>query len=223
MRIPRSKSHVSLTNVMLAKIITRQLNQLDAESRKAFRYTMKNLTGIMSASLCSGAGTDSMVQRVLLAMFRPDLEHSTAYSVEYKAVKQKWLTTVVHAGEPDHCTFKDVAEVHEKDGKAYCVAHNRRCNIWSEHVRLTAAGTPCKNSSKLHNQRSEHKDCFVTRSGSSGNTMQLTVKHIEIHEPPVLLMENVNDLLEATFEESLLELKHCLAQAGYVMVTMQMD
>ena len=97
-RIPRSKSHVSLTNVMLAKIITRQLNQLDEESQKAFKYTMKNLTGIMSASLCSGAGTDSMVQRVLLAMFRPDLEHSTAYSVECKAVKQKWLTTVVHAG-----------------------------------------------------------------------------------------------------------------------------
>ena len=101
-RIPRSKSHVSFTNVMLAKIITRQMNQLDAESQKAFRYTMKNLTGIMSPSLCSGAGTDSMVQRVLLAIFRPDLDHSTAYSVECKAVKQKWLTTVVHASEPEH-------------------------------------------------------------------------------------------------------------------------
>ena len=81
-------------------------------------------------------------------------------------------------------------------------------------MRLTAVVTSCKNFSKLHNQRSEHKDCFVTGSGSSGNTMQHTMKHIEIHEPPVLLMENVNDLLEATFEESLLELKHCLTQAG---------
>ena len=84
-------------------------------------------------------------------------------------------------------------------------------------------GFSCKNLSKLFNNRAEFRDCVATKTGSSGTTARSTAGHVATHQPPIVILENVADLLDPVNKLNVTALVDELRAGGYKAKAMVMD
>ena len=88
-----------------------------------------------------------------------------------------------------------------------CVRHKRFCSIKSgcQHGPLMlSSGFSCTSISALNNNRGSHNNCVKNNDGSTGQTATATYQHAHMFEIPLMLNENVPELLN----EGSSELKH---------------
>ena len=197
-------------------LILRLLAKLSLDERQQLADKLAGLETFRMASLCSGSGVDFMVVRELFRLLAPRASVVNAYTCEKVPAKQAWLTEVVHprAG----CCFRDIMEIGKL--RAPCARHKDMvggCVIPTdaEGPTLLSAGWSCKDFSKLRSQRQEFFNCIAEQKGSSGSTAAGLFAHLCTHEPPLVIMENVAELMEPTQEANLVTFMKTMQTCGY--------
>ena len=141
----------------------------------------------IDASVCSGAGTGALLNRILFEELGWLGETRTAYCCDKGTAQKSVLKNIVHA-QKRTCVYEDVKDVAAEDGKAQCFSHRGRCPIPSGKNGGPIsfdAGFVCKNLSGLFEDRAAYLDCIEKRFGQTGLTARATVDHSELHQIPI--------------------------------------
>lgn len=151
------------------------------------------------------------------------------FTCESDSRKQQYLLRHVHdhawaSGSTDGCLYKNTE--HMSKAAAECARHKQQCDIASGSTGpfLLAAGFSCKTLSGLNVHRSEMSAaCLTAKKGSTGKTFADLVEYCRTHRPPVLVLENVPEILnEGTgnlsamrsyFDDMGYSMAHALVQA----------
>jgi hypothetical protein len=206
--------------------VLKLLGKLTFEQRRNLHQKLLHRTRFTTASLCSGSSMDHIVAETVFNVVAPHVKVSCAYTCECIPKKQDFLMNVVHPadfGSTACCCFKDVTAMNGL--QAPCARHNGECTIPSDGdgPDVLAAGFSCKNFSRLFQNRGAFTNCIAQSVGSSGTTAQGTADHVGTHTPPIVVLENVAELLEALNVENLKALVAELSRHGYALKAMQFD
>eukprot|EP00971_Amphidinium_carterae_P245080 4866033-Amphidinium_carterae.1 len=90
-----------------------------------------------------------------------------------------------------------------KQLSASCKKHGTSCPIPSSRTgsnragpQFVTAGFSCKTLSPLNMARStEARDCLHDKVGSTGNTYSALIEYLRVHVAPLLILENVPEIL----------------------------
>lgn len=122
------------------------------------------------------------------------------------------------------CLFKDICRLGAC--KAPCVAHHLKagCLVPSggRGPTVVAAGFSCKTFSPMNNNRGQVPGALGNRATSTGKTFQGLTKYTDEHQPPVLIMENVPEILNPA-QEHLGAMRAVFDAQGYELVSLKVD
>jgi site-specific DNA-cytosine methylase len=116
----------------------------------------------------------------------------TIWACESKQNKRRWIHEFIH-DKDDRCIFTDIVEL---AGQPTCHVHKAKtCMVGLGHIGI--AGFSCKSLSKYNTAylKGKNKQCLTEGKDSSGETFAGVLNVAERYEPPVFLLENVEDLV----------------------------
>ena len=149
------------------------------------------------SSSCSGSEVVWVALHYLMKALDFDCRLDHLFSCEKEVPKQRWIHEVMRplfaAGAKSACVFKDIGGLCNE--MCECAVHGR-CQV--AFSRLHVSGFSCKDLSKLNKARDAGRSSLPDRSGTSGATLDALMRFVTAHMPPILVMENVDDLLSHT-------------------------
>ena len=200
------------------KYLTKAWAKLTTSERDAVfaRFASSSYNSI--GSMCSGSGMAELVHHVLASA----VGSSTVlkFSCEQVPFKQEVLKTVHAAvGCGDACIYQDFASMHTGVGK--CAAHNTEaCEVDAASVFMIVVGYSCKNLSRLNPTPGSRSEVLERRVGTSGNTAQHLVDYLRVMQPPVAILENVDEMAKSERDsKNVRYLNETLRSLGYVIMT----
>lgn len=174
-------------------------------------------------SLCSGCDIAFFAAATLVASVKKQAGHAcNVYSCECDPGKQRFLKKFVHAhpwGKIDPgCIFQDIHCVGGQ--RATCYMHEGKDCAFPTGAGqpvLLSAGFSCRTLSPLSQNRGhEARHALRDKKGSSGTTFDGLCAHLEAHAIPLVILENVPQLLSAS-SSNYSTLVERLTLAGYCL------
>lgn len=118
--------------------------------------------------------------------------------MESNQQKRAWLKELhKHPAARHHqeaCIFTDIVGF-GLARQAECKTHERLCRIPVEGPQIVHCGFSCKSLSASNANKSQFTSCLQNATGSTGSTFHGLLNYTSFAEPPVLIMENVVDIL----------------------------
>ena len=142
------------------------------------------------------------------------------FDVEVDPEKQKWLNMLFDGSHT--CIFNKMEDM--GSSKAYCCVHKKECEVPTgpDGPFLVPCGFSCKDVSKANPKRKEFRNGVQERRGVTANTLWSCRDYCELHQPPVVILENVENLLNAT-SNNFDELKRRFGAIGYAIEHVLLD
>lgn len=118
--------------------------------------------------------------------------------MESNQQKRAWLKELhKHPAARHHqeaCIFTDIVGF-GLARQAQCKTHERLCSIPVEGPQIVHCGFSCKSLSTSNAYKSQFTSCLQNATGSTGSTFHGLLNYTKFAEPPILIMENVVDIL----------------------------
>ena len=202
----RAEQSKVLQSTLLATILQEQLNSLPPEKIKILSKVVKALLTdnktMRTGSLCSGCDIAFFSTAVVVDHAVKGARVENLFSCEADLMKQGFLHSHVHTQpvaacvEGGSCVFKNITHMGKE--KSSCSAHKAQCAIPTgvDGPVILSAGFSCKTLSPLSvMSKSEVPDAIKNRTGSTGTTLQGVADYCESHRVPLLILENVVEIL----------------------------
>mmetsp|Transcript_45615 Transcript_45615/g.102382 ORF Transcript_45615/g.102382 Transcript_45615/m.102382 type:complete len:575 (-) Transcript_45615:5-1729(-) len=188
----------------LMQLATAQIERLfvgevgSAKKRiKEVLESMSNNGVLKYASMCSGTDVAFCCTEAVARVVDAKIAVENLFCCELDAAKQDFLLT---AHKPE-CLYVDINDM--KQLSASCKKHGTSCPIPSSRTgsnragpQFVTAGFSCKTLSPLNMARStEARDCLHDKVGSTGNTYSALIEYLRVHVAPLLILENVPEIL----------------------------
>ena len=206
-----AKTELLPEKTLIHAIMMAQLGKLDEVEVNSMVSSIVSLcrdrNELDVGSLCSGMEIAFFCNSILVA-------HATdgrsrvrqCFSCEVEPQKQHFLLQYVHAhpwaaatdSDGSCCLFKNACAMGGRSSA--CVAHARDCPVpsGSQGPTLVSAGFSCKTISRLNMHRHKQApDALATKRGSTGSTWDGLIQYTATYSPPLLILENVPDILNA--------------------------
>lgn len=195
---------------------------------------VRKLGALRLAGLCSGSNVAwfCAISLVRCLGLSKSVVCENLFDVECNPQKRKWLQSLhEHPEAPRNaqgtCIFKDIVGFGKSSTSACCVHEGKAggCDIPTgpDGPLLSHCGFSCKSFSPQNKNRKQFTDAIATGNGSSGATFNGLLSYAHLAGPPVLLMENVVEILskDATNNNTLLKhfrdlgycIDYCILQA----------
>ena len=204
-------------------IVTKQIEKLSEELREQLKENILNWGRLKAsmASLCSGSDVACLAARTLhIAVVGNATSCTKLFDVEVDPEKQKWLNLLFDGS--DTCIFNKMEDM--GSSKACCCVHKKECEVPTgpDGPFLVPCGFSCKDVSKANPKRREFRNGVQERRGVTANTMWSCSDYCELHQPPVVILENVEAFLNAT-SNNFDELQRRFGAIGYAVMHTALD
>ena len=217
----------------MERVVVKLLVKLTRDDRLALWNKLAKLECWRHASLCSGSGCDGALQEMLFKRIHSDLSVEPTYVCEKDARKQAWLLDVTaNAGGTGAvpCLYPEIADTAALKCECMQPAHGAMkgkpatCEVPTgpRGPNILSAGTSCKEFSKLKLGFAQMRSCIRDKSGTSGATYHGFIRHVVTHEPPLVILENVAELLQPANRQNLKDYIQMLRDAGYAAKVFKM-
>ncbi|ESK85156.1 dna repair protein rad8, partial [Moniliophthora roreri MCA 2997] len=134
------------------------------------------------ATMCSGTESPllalELIQREIKEQYEVDLEVEHVFSCEIEPFKQAYIERNFHPP----ILFRDVCELGNDEAHT---AYGALAKVPGD-VDLLVAGTSCVDYSNLNNEKQD-----IDANGESGRTFRGMMTWVNIHRPPLVILENV--------------------------------
>eukprot|EP00959_Pyramimonas_sp_CCMP1952_P341039 7143990-Pyramimonas_sp.AAC.1 len=95
---------------------------------------------------------------------------------------------------------------HMREGSAQCIVEESLCSI--PDADLAVFGIICKDKSPLNKNRAKFKGTCQRGDGLTGTTWVHVENYLRAHRAPLVLIENVKQLMEVPSDGKLSDLQH---------------
>ena len=212
----------SSSNILML-IVTKQIEKLSEELREQLKENILNWGRLKAsmASLCSGSNVACLAAKTLhIAVVGNATSCTKLFDVEVDPEKQKWLNMLFDGSHT--CIFNKMEDM--GSSKAYCCVHKKECEVPTgpDGPFLVPCGVSCKDVSKANPKNKEFRSGLQERKGVTANSLWGFWHYCELHQPPVLILENVENLLNAT-ANNFDELKRRFGAIGYAVKHVVLD
>ena len=175
-------------------IVTKQIEKLSEELREQLKENILNWGRLKAsmASLCSGSNVACLAAKTLhIAVVGNATSCPNLFDVEVDPEKQKWLNMLFDGS--DTCIFNKMEDM--GSSKAYCCVHKKECEVPTgpDGPFLVSCGFSCKDVSKANPKNKEFRNGLQERKGVTANSLWSFRDYCELHQPPVLILENLID------------------------------
>ena len=159
-------------------------------------------SALVVSSACSGTEVHSFAGAALFSVLHFGQGKRLKYKVRFACEKAPsniaWIQKVLHHAGHDSCIFDDYGKL---DGEsAECLVHQPgRCFISSGPAGISiiihTAGFSCKDLSKAKGVPAETRNStLMDRTGTTGDTFDDLLQHLQSHCPPCYVGENSDEL-----------------------------
>ena len=120
------------------------------------------------------------------------------------------------------CIFNKMEDM--GSSKAYCCVHKKECEVPTgpDGPFLVSCGFSCKDVSKANPKNKEFRSGLQERKGVTANSLWDFWHYCELHQPPVLILENVEEFLNDT-SNNFDQLKRRFGAIGYAIKHVLLD
>ena len=212
----------SSSNILML-IVTKQIEKLSEELREQLKENIVNWGRLKAsmASLCSGSNVACLAAKTLhIAVVGNATSCPNLFDVEVDPEKQKWLKMLFDGS--DTCIFNKMEDM--GSSKAYCCVHKKECEVPTgpDGPFLVSCGFSCKDVSKANPKRKEFTNGLQEKKGVTAISLWSLRDYCELHQPPVLILENVENFLNDT-SNNFDELKRRFGAIGYAVKHVLLD
>jgi hypothetical protein len=176
-------------------------------------------TQLSFGTACSGTDSPVFVIAALRDLFGKSgvpIHMHHAFSCECDERKQKWI----QASCPQLTTlFGDITQLCQRT--ALNVMSNELEPV--PDVTIFIAGFSCKDVSNLNPNQSGHGGYVSHADGTTGITFDGVLGYVLLHNPKFIILENVMGLATSNNGDNLVEVKHLLERAGYIVVVLHFN
>ena len=194
----------AVKGTLLQAIMEAQLDKLERSDLTRLRTVIHALSSqgtLDVASLFTGTDIAYFCVAFLVSyMTRGQVVVTNLFSCESDGAKQQFLKKHIHplnAENIDACVFKNVCLLFK--GAATCAVHKQpSCPVpkGGSGPLLVSAGFSCKTISPLNRDREMARRAITHKVGTTGSTMEGLHTYVEEHTPPLMILENVAQILE---------------------------
>jgi site-specific DNA-cytosine methylase len=228
----RSPAEVDLTCPAIDKMLGMLVDKIAGAQKQMILETMKCFGGeLRVGSACTGSNlTQILLHKFFNLLGAGSVQVKEVYSCERDTNKRSFVAWVNQqcsgsgpSGSIPH-VFVDIADISQQ--QAPCATHQSNCDvacgIWDGPF-IVHIGFSCKNISKLFclppgmtREQYTHK-IFAEHTGSTGTTYGSVVQFAAQKRPPMLLLENVPELIESNGGDNIAQLVLTFNRLGYAV------
>ena len=213
----------SSSNILML-IVTKQIEKLSEELREQLKENILNWGRLKAsmASLCSGSNVACLAAKTLhIAVVGNATSCTKLFDVEVDPEKQKWLNMLFDGSHT--CIFNKMEDM--GSSKAYCCVHKKECEVPTgpDGPFLVSCGVSCKDVSKANPKNKEFRSGLQKRKGVTANSLSGFWHYCELHQPPVLILENVIDEFLSDTSNNIDQFKRSFSEIGYAIKHVMLD
>ena len=170
--------------------------------------------GFTLGTACSGTDSPVFVVAALKEIFskggqQVNIRH--VFSCELDSEKQKWIQEACPELET---LFADIRQLRDRNARNVISGKFEAV----PKVFLFVAGFSCKDLSALNPNQSSHIHYIGNGEGSTGATFDGVIGYLILHQPNLVILENVCGIATLAKGKVLAEVLHLLDRAGYIVV-----
>ena len=204
-------------------IVNKQIEKLSEELREQLKDNILNWGRLKAsmASLCSGSNVACLAAKTLhIAVVGNATSCTKLFDVEVDPEKQKWLKMLFDGSHT--CIFNKMEDM--GSSKAYCCVHKKECEVPTgpDGPFLVPCGVSCKDVSKANPKNKEFRSGLQERKGVTANSLWSFRDYCELHQPPVLILENAEEFLSDT-SNNFDQFKRSFSEIGYAIKHVLLD